>query len=112
MSCNRENVTWQAPNGTWSIGFWRFEWTVDPTDEDFDHEWSVEYFEDAFWYCSTGHTMPDAAMAAYRAEEANPITTEIVEACCPETTEDIARYEALAADFKAQHGPDTSIVCP
>ncbi|MEJ8654616.1 hypothetical protein WKI65_42950 [Streptomyces sp. MS1.AVA.3] len=24
MSCNRDNVTWQAPDGTWSIGFWRF----------------------------------------------------------------------------------------
>ncbi|MER6253602.1 hypothetical protein ABT224_19830 [Streptomyces sp. NPDC001584] len=111
MSCNRDNVTWQAPAGTWSIGFWRFAFTTQPGGEDFDHEWDVEYFEDAFWFCSTGHPTIEAAMDAYRAEEANPGGTVIVRAH-PGNAEEIARYEALAAQFKAQNGHRTSIACP
>lgn len=113
MRKNRDNVTWQAPDGTWSIGFWRFEFTVDPDGEGFDPERSVEYYDDAFWFCSTGHLTPEAAMDAYRAEEPSPGVTYIVR---PWTDDGavrlIARYEALAAEFKAQHGTRTSIACP
>ncbi|GAA1111505.1 hypothetical protein [Streptomyces javensis] len=113
MSCNRDNVTWQAPDGTWSIGFWRFEYTLDPEHKDFDHEWSTEYYDDAFWFCSTGHYSPEAAMDAYRKEEPNPVTTYIVRPWTDAGAEKaIARYEALAAKFKAENGPNTSIPCP
>ncbi|MFF2571062.1 hypothetical protein [Streptomyces sp. NPDC058084] len=111
MSLNRENVTWQAPDGTWSIGFWRFEHTLDFADEDFDHEWSVEYYDDAFWFCSTGHPTDEAAMNAYLAEESNPGGTEIVPNH-PDHADELARYEALAAAFKAKNGRRTSIACP
>ncbi|WP_282795754.1 hypothetical protein [Streptomyces sp. CC224B] len=104
MSYNRDNVTWQSANGTWNIGFWRFEYTGDGTDEDFDAEWDVEYSHDGFWFLSTGHATPEAAMDAYCQEEPNPGMTLLIPQDDPQAADDIARYEALAADFKAKHG--------
>ena len=62
MSRNREHVTWQAPDGTWSIGFWDYE-PGDTSDPDYDPEWDVEYSDDRFWFLSTSHPTPEAAMA-------------------------------------------------
>lgn len=71
MSVNRENVTWPAVDGTFNIGFWAF-YDVNRDDDDWDYEWDVEYVNDRFWWTSTGHRTPEAAMDAYRRQEANP----------------------------------------
>ncbi|MFE2346162.1 hypothetical protein [Kitasatospora cineracea] len=96
MSLHRENVTWQSPEGTWSIGFFAFE------EEDDDYEWGVYYDHGHFWWASTGHPNPDAAMDAYMRENANPGCTVIV-AWSEKEAENIARYERMAADRKAEH---------
>ncbi|MFH8294992.1 hypothetical protein [Streptomyces sp. NPDC018059] len=100
MSKHRENVTWQAPDGTWSIGFFAFTYTKDTADEDFDDEWDVEYHDDRFWFLSTGHPNPDAPMDHYCTLEPNPGGGD-GDAHDPE---EVARYEQMAADFKATHG--------
>jgi hypothetical protein len=103
MSKNRENVTWQAPDGTWSIGFFAFAFTKDTSDEDFDYEWDVEYDDDRFWFLSTGHPTEDAPMEHYCRLESNPGGGEIVRPS-EDGAEAIARYEQMAAAFKAAHG--------
>jgi hypothetical protein len=65
MSCNRENVTWQSKDGTWSNGHFDF-YNVNEYDEDFDYEWDVEYEFDRFHWVSTGHATPEAAENAWR----------------------------------------------
>ena len=74
MSLNRENVIWPAADGTWSIGF--YDYTEVPgdsdDDDDFDYEWDVEYDHSKFWWTSTGHASPDAAMADYCRSNCNP----------------------------------------
>lgn len=62
MSRHRENVMWQAPDGTWSMGFY----TVigppfDEQDDDYDDEWDVDYDRDTFEYVTTGHPTPETA---------------------------------------------------
>lgn len=66
MSFNRENVTWQSRDGTWSIGFWQCFYTG---GEDGDPEWDVEY-GDTFEWVVTGHASPQAAYDAW--DGANP----------------------------------------
>lgn len=75
MSFNRENVIWPAADGTWSIGFYDFTEVPpdsDDDDEDFDEEWDVEYDQSKFWWVSTGHASPDAAMDDYCRSNGNP----------------------------------------
>lgn len=59
MSTNRENVVWQAADGTWSRGFYAFEQTGP------DAEWDVEYDFQSFWWASTGHQTEQAAIDAW-----------------------------------------------
>ncbi|MEU8919546.1 hypothetical protein AB0D10_01245 [Kitasatospora sp. NPDC048545] len=98
MSLHRENVTWQSENGTWSIGFFAFEY---PNREDYDHEWDVIYDNTRFWWLSSGHADPDAAMDAYCAQECNPGATTWIH-WSKENSEEIARYGEMAAAFKAE----------
>ncbi|MEV7891591.1 hypothetical protein ACWD3I_25040 [Streptomyces sp. NPDC002817] len=112
LSCNRENVIWESADGTWNIGFWRFDYAHHDDDEEFDPEWSVEYFDDAFWFCSTGHPTWEAALDDYLDEEPNPGGTTIVRQSDPGNAKDIANYERLAAEFRAEHGSSRSTACP
>ncbi|MEU5428458.1 hypothetical protein ACH4UT_23480 [Streptomyces sp. NPDC020799] len=99
MSHHRENITWQSETGTWSIGFFDYVFTTNPSDEDHDPEWDVEYV-DAFNWVSTGHHTADDALDAYLKQHANPGGTTLVR-WSPENTESIAQYETLAADYAA-----------
>ena len=87
MSCNRENVTWQSADGTWSIGFWEFYDVPNEDGEEWDYEWDVEY-GDNFWFVSQGHRTSEAAYQAYTRCNANPGGTTIYEwtraneSCC------------------------------
>jgi hypothetical protein len=98
MSVNRENVTWQRPDGTWCIGFWTFHPTSSIDDPDFDYEWDVEY-TDQFWFASTGHTTPESAYQAYTRAHANPGGTCQVPYGA-DTAADVARYERLVVDLQ------------
>lgn len=98
MSLNRENVTWQTQQGTWSIGFFAFS---HPDSEEYDHEWEVEYDHGSFWWVSTGHADPDAAMNEYRKQEANPGGSTWVH-WSEENAAEIARYEEMAATRRAE----------
>lgn len=100
MSCNRENVTWQSADGTWSIGFFEFDYTGDFSDDDFDEEWDVEYRHDRFWFLSQGNRTPDAAYEAYTRYNANPGGT--TEVCWRGNEEECRRYDAMAEDAKAR----------
>lgn len=55
MSFNRESITWQAKDGTWSIGFFRATVIGD------DPEWDVDYDYRTFSWVSTGHPTEEAA---------------------------------------------------
>lgn len=70
MSFNRENVTWQSPDGSWNLGFFEaWVWGDDP-------EWDVDYSLDNFEWVTTGHRSEDAALEAW--DGANPGGTIIV----------------------------------
>lgn len=70
MSFNRENVTWQSANGTWSRGFFRVIDTGDWGSVDYDPEWDVDYDMSHFDWVSTGH--PDEWSAHESWDGANP----------------------------------------
>jgi hypothetical protein len=55
MSVNRENVTWQSADGTWSRGFFHYEVTGE------DYEWDVEYDFTEFGWVRTGFATVEAA---------------------------------------------------
>ena len=59
-SFNRENVSWQSPNGTWNLGFFEVVWEGDE-----DPEWEVEYDFDHFEWVSTGHDTQNEADDAW-----------------------------------------------
>lgn len=72
MSKSRENVCWQSREGTWSVGFYDFDYTSDEQDPDFDDEWDVD-FHDRFRWASTGYaSLDDATDASDALGEANP----------------------------------------
>ncbi|MEU5385960.1 hypothetical protein [Kitasatospora cineracea] len=97
MSLNRENVTWQTENGTWSIGFYDYEEPCEP-DEDYSYEWDVEYTRNRFGWLSTGHPDWGSAMAAYCEYNANPGGGTILRRT-PDNAAEIARCEELAAAY-------------
>lgn len=76
MSFNRENVTWQSADGTWSMAFYVVAWV----DEDGDEEWDVEYDYSKFqsWAYATGCASEDAAYKKATASTANPGGTTVV----------------------------------
>jgi len=94
MSFNRENVTWQSEDGTWSIGFWEVLWTGE------DPEWDVEYGS-RFGWASTGHPTAEAARDAWTG--ANPGGGGVTP-FCEAFAEECRRYDALAAELKAAGG--------
>lgn len=65
MSLNRENVTWQSKDGTWSLGHYDFYETGSYDNDDYDSEWGVEY-TNKLWFVSTGHATADQANRAWR----------------------------------------------
>jgi len=70
MSKNREHVTWQSEDGSWSIGFYdNYSSPGYGEDDDFDEEWDVDYTGDFHWV-SAGHNSPESAANAWRG--ANP----------------------------------------
>lgn len=100
MSLHRENATWQAPDGTWSIGLYDYVETGD------DPEWDVEYLDDFRWV-STGHPTSEAAMDAYLQDHANPGGTTLYFGS--EDAASIAEFEKLAAAYKARNSQDTAL---
>ena len=76
MSFNRENVTWQNADGTWSMAFYVVTW-IDPEG---DPEWDVEYAFDSFepYGYAQGCASPDAAWAVATRNRANPGGTTVV----------------------------------
>ena len=98
MSCNRENVTWQSPDGTWNIGFFEFYDVAPEDDEEWDYEWDVEYDHSRFWFLSQGNRTPEAAMLAYSRQNANPGGT--MEVCWEGNQEECRRYDEMAEDAK------------
>ena len=96
MSTDRENVTWQSKDGTWNRAFFDFYETGDPSDEDFDYEWDVEYTEQFNWLVSG---LPTEVAADEAWEGSNPGGTSIH----PYDADDkwIIKLEAEAARFKA-----------
>jgi hypothetical protein len=98
MSTNRENVTWQSKDGTWSNGHFEF-YNVNEDDPDWDFEWDVEYDTDRFHWVSTGHATPEAAEDAWRGS--NPggsITVERKRGSAKECD----GYDQMAAALKKQ----------
>jgi hypothetical protein len=91
MSFNRENVTWQSADGTWSMAFYVVAW-VDPEG---DEEWDVEYDYSQFetWNHVRGVSDPDAAYKIVTAGMANPGGTTVV----PYTgnQQECDRYDAM-----------------
>lgn len=96
MSVNRENVTWQAKDGTWSIGFFDFYATGDPMSEDWDFEWDVEYDFSKFNWTSHGHPTEEAAYEAW--DGANPGGTSI----CPRFGPDANEHTVAQCDHYDQ----------
>lgn len=72
MSFNRENITWQSPDKTWNLGFYRVAWT----DFEGDPEWDVEYDYSTFEWVTTGHSSEESARKAWHG--ANPGGTFVV----------------------------------
>jgi hypothetical protein len=100
MSCNRENVTWQSEDGTWSRGFFDF-YDVGSDDENWDYEWGVEYSHDEFCWVTTGHPTREDAEDVWQG--ANPGGRSGVPYSA-ENAEQCARYDKMAAALKAQGG--------
>lgn len=65
MSRHRENVIWQSKDGSWNRGFFESYITGDPSDEDYDPEWDVDYDFGAFEWAATGLASPEAANRAW-----------------------------------------------
>jgi hypothetical protein len=110
MGVNREAECWQAPDGTWSLGFWWFEFTSDPGNDGTDHEWDVEYSDDRFWFLTTGHDTPSAAMKVYRRDHPNPgfdlCDKRPDESQNPAAEVAVTHWKKVAAAFKARYGHD------
>lgn len=88
MSKNRENVTWQSPNGTWNLGF--FKVLSNSFDEDsYDSEWNVDYDYDVFEWVSIGHSSARAADDSWNGP--NPGTGRIVT-----DSEAVAEFDVMA----------------
>lgn len=100
MGLNRENVTWQRPDGTWAIGFWGFRF-INEDSPDFDYEWDVEYANDFAW-AATGYSTPEQAMQDYTRTHANPGGTWVHENT-PDNHADIARLEDTLSRYEQQH---------
>ena len=94
MSLHRENIVWKSRDGTWSIGFYDYYYTGDTSDEDFDHEWDVEYDYSQFNWVSTGHPTEQAAHDSW--DGCNPGSSQITSEPGPDTD----RLDALAKAFK------------
>jgi len=92
VSLNRENVVWQSADGTWSLG--HFDYYV-PLDG--DYEWDAEYDMGTFWWVATGYPTAGAAFAAWT--DANPGMSRTTRHT-PETAEECAELDAMAADVK------------
>lgn len=94
MSFNRDNVTWQSPDGTWNLGFYTVhEGMVYGDDEDYDPEWDVDYDYESFEWVTTGHATENAARAAWKG--ANPGCTTIV-TYSAESAERVAELDEMA----------------
>ena len=91
MSFNRENVTWQSADGTWSTAFYVVAWV----DEDGDEEWDVEYDYSSFqtWNFAGRASTADAAYRMATRNMANPGGTTVV----PYTgnQQECNRYDAM-----------------
>lgn len=101
MSKNRENVTWESADGTWSIGFFSYTFLGSYSDPNFDDEWNVEYDFSRFNWVSTGHRTEQEATDAW--DGANPGGSSICEYCRDGsfTNEWNDHYDALAKALKA-----------
>jgi len=71
----RRVVVWQSQNQTWNIAGYDFYY-INRDDENFDHEWDVEYTDD-FNFVSIGHETSEDAEAAW--EGANHGGAEVYE---------------------------------
>lgn len=94
MSLNRENIIWQSADGTYRRGFYDFTYVGDPSDEDFDHEWDVEYFNYFNWVSKKFSTFNQAHDAW---TGPNPGTYSTI--THKEDPEAVAELDQMAEDF-------------
>jgi hypothetical protein len=98
MSFNRENVTWQSADGTWSTAFYVVAW-VDP---DGDEEWDVEYDYSCFetWPVAGRASTADEAYRVATLNICNPGGTSVVP--YTENQQECDRYDAMLRDALAR----------
>lgn len=97
MSFYRANVTWQSPDGSWSIGFWSvLEPDPEVADgEDYDDEWDAEYGDD-FEFVTTGHPSEASAWRTVDQHRPNPGGSYVC-SLTNSTDEERAELDELAA---------------
>lgn len=83
MSCNRENIIWKSPDGTWNRAFYDFSAANDLSDPEFDYEWDVDYDFTKFWWASTSHATQEEALASW--DGSNPYGYTLVVESSDET---------------------------
>jgi hypothetical protein len=76
MSCNRENVIWKRPDGTFGRGFYRVV-QPDRRPEGWDYEWDVTYDYSEFFWAEVGMRSMEQAQRAWKG--ANPGYPDYVE---------------------------------
>lgn len=106
MGCNRENVVWKSPDGTWNRGFYEFFEVGDPSDDDFDYEWDVEYQYDDFFAYRGGFASEEAA--ANWQPGANPGGHVTVNSADKKAIADLERIALRFADPEAAEKLDLS----
>lgn len=103
MSTNRENIVWQAEDGTWSMGMFECYPTGDMSDPDWDHEWNMEYNHSAFeWVTRKRHETAKDAQAEW--DGSNPGGHSVME-WREESRAEVEGYEAMRTTCIEQMGP-------
>lgn len=94
MSFTRENVTWQSPDGSWNMAFFRVLWQGNEADG-FDPEWDVIYDHDTFatWHYATACISADEAYDIGKSNTSNPGGTWVIPYVGNET--ECQRYDAM-----------------
>ncbi|MFD9964899.1 hypothetical protein [Amycolatopsis sp. NPDC058986] len=100
MSFSRENVTWQAPDGTWCMGFFTvIEPPFEERGEDYDEEHDVGYDVDTFEFATTGHRTEAAAWKAAVDDRGIPNPGGSMVYRLPGQVEECAEFDAMAAAY-------------
>ena len=104
MSANRENITWQSPDGSWNRGFYEFRY-VNEDSPDFDFEWNVEHGNN---FCWVAIGLPDEQACLDAWDEANSGGSMTVP-YGPENAGMIARLDEKVAEVVRSLQPNTGL---